>query len=56
MKPYQNTIGKYKAGETVFSKTARNTSLVVRRYIDMIFYCLFQSDPDPHEIALFERE
>lgn len=56
MKANQITVGKYKPGEKVFAKKDPNVALIVRRYIDRIYYCKFQDDPDKRELALFERE
>jgi len=56
MKSNQNTIGKYKAGEKVFAKAHPEVPLVVRRYVDRIYYCRFSKSPDAGELVLFERE
>ena len=47
---------KFEAGDTVYSKVNPDVKLVVRRYIDRIYYCKFAEDPDRKELALFERE
>lgn len=46
----------YQAGDTVYSKTNPTVPLVVRRYIDRIYYCKFPDDPLRKELVLFERE
>lgn len=56
MKDSHNTIGKYKTGEKIFAKANSEVPLTVRRYIDRIYYCKFQDDPQRSEMALFERE
>lgn len=47
---------KYVAGETVYAKADPEVELVVRRYVDRIYYCRFPNDPDRKELVLFERE
>lgn len=47
---------KYKAGDVVYAKANPDVKLIVRRYIDRIYYCKFQNDPNRKELALFERE
>ena len=47
---------KYGAGDTVYAKLNPDVKLVVRRYIDRIYYCRFPDEPDRKELALFERE
>ena len=43
----------YKKGDTVSPKSNLALKLVVRRYIDRIYYC---RDVDDREYAFFERE
>jgi hypothetical protein len=47
---------KYKAGDIVYAKENPGLKLVVRRYIDRIYYCRFPDEPDRKDLALFERE
>lgn len=47
---------KFKAGDNVYSKVNPTVKLVVRRYIDRIYYCKFVDEPNKKELALFERE
>lgn len=47
---------KYKAGEVVYQKANPDVKLVVRRYLNRIYYCKFQDDAERKELALFERE
>jgi hypothetical protein len=56
MKSNPSTIGKYKPGDIVFAKKHPKISLVVRRYVDRIYYCQFQDDLNKREAVLFERE
>lgn len=53
MKLIKSTISKYKAGDIVFAKVSPRISLVVRRYMNGIYYCEFQNDPDRWELGLF---
>ncbi len=55
MKLNKNVILKYKVGDTVFTKINPSISLIVRRYIDGIYYCGFQNDPDRWELGLSAR-
>ncbi|MBN1822278.1 MAG: hypothetical protein JW833_16270 [Prolixibacteraceae bacterium] len=47
---------KFKAGDVVRAKENPSLNLVVRRYIDRIYYCKVQSDPTHKDLAYFERE
>lgn len=47
---------KYKEGEVVCEKSNPHVRLIVRRYLNRIYYCKFQWDPQQKELALFERE
>ena len=47
---------KFKEGEVVFAKINPELKLVVRRYIDQIYYCKVQGDPGQKEHVYFERE
>lgn len=55
MKLDNKAIGKYKTGDTVFTKINPNVSLIVRRYVDGIYYCGFQNDPNRCELGLTAR-
>lgn len=52
MKLNKNVIPKYKIGDTVFTKINPSISLIIKRYIDGIYYCEFQNDPDRWELGL----
>ena len=47
---------KFQEGETVYAKVNPSLKLVIRRYVDRIYYCLVQEDPTQKEKVYFERE
>lgn len=47
---------KYNAGDVVYAKVDLTLKLVIRRYIDRIYYCKVQEDPERKELVYFERE
>ena len=47
---------KYKEGEEVYAKVNRSLKLIVRRYVDRIYYCKIKKDPTLKELVYFERE
>ncbi len=47
---------KFKEGEVVRAKENINQNLIVRRYVDRIYYCKIQEDPNHKDLAYFERE
>lgn len=47
---------KYKAGDRVHAKANPNMPLVVRRFLDQIYYCRKAGDPDGKDLVFFERE
>jgi len=47
---------KYEAGDAVYAKEAPDVKLIVRRYLDRIYYCRFPEEPDRKELVYFERE
>ncbi|HEY1039851.1 MAG TPA: hypothetical protein VGF30_10625 [Bacteroidia bacterium] len=47
---------KYKEGDVVFAKANRSVKLVIRRYVDEIYYCKVQNAPEQKEQVYFERE
>lgn len=47
---------KFKEGEVVFAKVNPTLKLVVRRYVDRIYYCRIQQTPTRKELVYFERE
>ena len=47
---------KYKEGQVVRAKVNLALKLVIRRYVDRIYYCKVQNDPTRKELVYFERE
>ncbi len=47
---------KYQTGEIVHALVNPGQKLIIRRYVDDIYYCTIQSDPTLKELVYFERE
>ncbi len=47
---------KFKEGTVVCALVNPTQKLVIRRYIDRIYYCKIQEDPARKELVYFERE
>ncbi|MFA0963342.1 hypothetical protein AB9P05_16180 [Roseivirga sp. BDSF3-8] len=47
---------KYNAGDTVYAKANPSEKLVIRRYIDKVYYCKVMAHPERKELVYFERE
>jgi len=47
---------KFKEGEVVRAKVNPNQNLIVRRYVDRIYYCKIQENPSHKDLVYFERE
>jgi hypothetical protein len=47
---------KYKEGEEVYAKINPSRKLIIRRYVDRIYYCKIKEDPTLKELVYFERE
>ncbi len=47
---------KFKEGEVVQAKVNPTQNLVIRRYVDRIYYCKIQENPGHKELVFFERE
>lgn len=47
---------KYKEGDIVFANEDPTKKLVVRRYVDRIYYCKVDGDSFAKERVYFERE
>jgi hypothetical protein len=47
---------KYKEGDTVIARINPEVKLVVRRYVDRIYYCRIKGANDNHDLVYFERE
>jgi hypothetical protein len=47
---------KYKAGDTVFAKENPGLTLIIRRFVDDIYYCRVFDHPEQKEYVYFQRE
>jgi len=47
---------KFKEGEIVRAKVNPTLKLLIRRYVDRIYYCKILEDPTLKELVYFERE
>lgn len=47
---------KYKKGDIVYARVNPSVKLVVRRYLNEIYYCIVHSDPSAKDLVYFERE
>lgn len=47
---------KYKEGEEVYAKVNPSLKLIIRRYVDRIYYCKIKENPTQKELVYFERE
>jgi hypothetical protein len=47
---------KYEEGKVVHAKVNPALKLVIRRYVDRIYYCKVQDDLTRKELVYFERE
>jgi hypothetical protein len=47
---------KFMEGTEVFAKANPSTALIIRRYLDKIYYCKVKEDPTQEEQVYFERE
>ena len=50
------TVSIYKEGDTVRPKSNPALKLVIRRYVDRIYYCGDPENENGKESAFFERE
>ncbi|MCA6074650.1 hypothetical protein [Fulvivirga sedimenti] len=46
----------YIAGDVVYAKTDPGRKLVIRRYIDQVYYCNVEDNREGRELVYFERE
>ncbi|WP_236978263.1 hypothetical protein [Membranihabitans maritimus] len=46
----------FKEGDYVCDKTNPNIKLIVRRYVDRIYYCKVVNNPLHKDLVFFERE
>lgn len=47
---------KYNHGDVVFAKVNPIQALVIRRYVDQVYYCQIQDDRASKELVYYERE
>lgn len=47
---------KYTAGDHVYAKVKPSLELVIKRYIDHVYYCEIHKDPTRKELAYYEKE
>ena len=47
---------KFMEGSEVFAKANPTITLIIRRYLDKIYYCKVKEDPNQEEQVYFERE
>ncbi|MCG6191534.1 hypothetical protein [Maribellus maritimus] len=47
---------KFNEGEIVYAKVNPGLKLIIRRYVDKIYYCKIQDEPGRKELVYFERE
>jgi hypothetical protein len=50
------TPNKHHENEEVYAKVHPNVKLIVRRYIDRVYYCKIASAPERKELVYYERE
>ncbi|MDF9798050.1 hypothetical protein OKW21_003313 [Catalinimonas alkaloidigena] len=43
-------------GSVVYAKENPERKLIIRRYVDRIYYCVDQNDTSKKELVYFERE
>lgn len=49
-------MNKFKEGEEVIAKVNPTEILVIRRYLQRIYYCRVKANPNAKELVFFERE
>ena len=47
---------KYNPGDVVYAKANPDVKLVIRRYVDRVYYCKVDTNPSGKEQVYFERE
>lgn len=47
---------KYKEGDLIYAKNDLSLKLIIRRYVDKVYYCKVKEDPARKELVYFERE
>ena len=56
MKTFVADQNRYREGEVVRSKVDPDRKLVITRYLDRIYYCHLQQNPERKNLVYFERE
>lgn len=49
-------LNKYKEGSIVVARTDPGQKLLIRRFVDHIYYCKIYDDQKAPELVFFERE
>lgn len=52
----QTAKNRFKEGEVVCALVNPTLKLIIRRYVDHIYYCKIQQDPARKELVYFDRE
>lgn len=52
----QSLDNKYKEGEIVYARECPTIALIIRRYINRLYYCRIVDDPEGNELVYYERE
>jgi hypothetical protein len=47
---------KYAEGSAVYALVRPEVKLVVRRYVERVYYCTIAADPGHKDLVYFERE
>lgn len=47
---------KYKAGDVVRERIRPNQKLVIKRYLNNIYYCMAEENPRQKELVYLERD
>lgn len=47
---------KYKEGEIVYAKECPCIPLIIRRYVNRMYYCRIVDDPEDDDLVYYERE
>lgn len=47
---------KFKDGQEVYAKVNPSLKLIIRRYVDKIYYCQIKNDLGQRDLAYYERE
>ncbi len=47
---------KFKEGSLVYAQEAPTTALIIRRYVERVYYCQVKDQPELKERVYFERE